>query len=202
MISAPIAPELLLRSPDATWNAERWEQLGDDGNRYEVLDGILYMSTAPSPAHQLVIRQTQRTMFRQIDDAGIGITLAAPIGLYMPGADPVQPDILVLHEADRAMIGPRRIACIPALIVEVLSPSNADYDLLTKRAIYARAAVPEYVIMRPAMRDVVVHTRPEPATGHYLQVVTLSGNDEYAATTLPFRVNVATLFVEMPEEAE
>lgn len=55
-VSAPIAPELLLRSPDATWNAERWEQLGDDGNRYEVLDGVLYMSTAPSPAHQMVIR--------------------------------------------------------------------------------------------------------------------------------------------------
>jgi hypothetical protein len=146
------------------------------------------MSTSPSPAHQMVIRQAQREMYRQIDDAGIGITLAAPIGLYMPGADPVQPDILVLHEADRAAIGPRRVACIPALV--------------TKRGIYARAGAPEYVIMRPAMRDVVVHTRPEPATGQYLQVVRLSGNDEYVATTLPFRINVATLFAEMPAEAE
>jgi Uma2 family endonuclease len=201
MVSAP-APELLLRSPDATWNAERWEQIGDDGNRYEVLDGVLYMSTAPSPAHQMVIRQSQREMYRQIDDRGIGITLGAPIGLFMPGADPVQPDILVLHEADRARIGRRRITCIPALIVEVLSPSNADYDLVIKRGIYARAGVPEYVIMRPSMRDLLVHTRPEPATGQYLQVTTLSGNDEYAATTLPFRANVATFFAELPEEAE
>ena len=202
MVSTLTAPELLLRSPDATWNAERWEQLGDDGNRYEVIDGVLYMSTAPSPAHQLVTRQTQREFFRQIDDNRIGITLAAPIGLYMPGADPVQPDILVLYEADRAAIGPRRIACIPALIVEVLSPSNSDYDLVTKRAIYARAGVLEYVIMRPAMRDVLVHTRPEPGTGQYLQILTLSGDDEYAATTLPFRVKVTTFFAELPEEAE
>lgn len=141
-------------------------------------------------------------MFRQIDDARVGITLAAPIGLYMPGADPVQPDILVLHESDRAHIGRRRIDCIPALIVEVLSPSNADYDLVTKRAIYARAGVPEYVIMRPTMRDVLVHTRPELATGQYLQVITLSNADEYAKTTLPFRASVATFFAELPEDVE
>jgi len=88
------------------------------------------------------------------------------------------------------------------LIVEVLSPSNADYDLVTKRAIYARAGVQEYVIMRPAMRDVLVHTRPELATGQYLQVVTLTGDEEYAATTLPFRARVATFFAELTEDAE
>src|SRR4051794_808899 len=41
-------PELMLRSADATWDRARWEQLPDDGNRYEVIDGVLYMTTAPS----------------------------------------------------------------------------------------------------------------------------------------------------------
>jgi hypothetical protein len=40
-------PDLLLRSADATWNRARWEELGEDGNRYEVIDGVLYMSTTP-----------------------------------------------------------------------------------------------------------------------------------------------------------
>jgi hypothetical protein len=40
--------ELALRSSDADWNRERWEMLPDDGNRYEVIDGVL-RSYAPSP---------------------------------------------------------------------------------------------------------------------------------------------------------
>ncbi len=45
-------PELALRSHDATWDRARWETLPDDGNRYEVIGGVLYMSTAPSFFHQ------------------------------------------------------------------------------------------------------------------------------------------------------
>ncbi len=47
-----VQPELLLRSPDATWDNTRWEQLPDDDNRYEVIDGVLSMSTAPSLFHE------------------------------------------------------------------------------------------------------------------------------------------------------
>jgi hypothetical protein len=45
-------PELVTRSLDASWNYARWLRLPDDGNRYEVIDGVLYMSTAPSFFHQ------------------------------------------------------------------------------------------------------------------------------------------------------
>lgn len=77
--------DLLLRSPEGGWDRARWEALGDDGKRYEVIDGVLYMSTAPRPMHQLVSRLTQRQLFAQIDDRGVGLTLSAPIGLFMPG---------------------------------------------------------------------------------------------------------------------
>src|SRR3712207_2238448 len=116
-------PELALRSHDATWNRARWEQLPADGNRYEVIDGVLYMTTAPSNFHQWIIRQTAREFFQQIDDRGVGITLWAPIGLFMPGCDPVQPDLLVVRAADLGIIREGRIHGVPALLVEVLSPS-------------------------------------------------------------------------------
>jgi len=45
-------PELALRSLDASWSRERWEQLPADGNRYEVIDGVLYLTTAPSNFHR------------------------------------------------------------------------------------------------------------------------------------------------------
>jgi hypothetical protein len=57
MIITDILPELVLRSIDATWNYTRWERLPDDGNRYEVIDGVLYITTAPSSFHQWIVQQ-------------------------------------------------------------------------------------------------------------------------------------------------
>jgi hypothetical protein len=54
-------PDLVLRSPHADWNLARWETLPADGNRYEVIDGVLYVTTAPSSFHQFVTKQIART---------------------------------------------------------------------------------------------------------------------------------------------
>lgn len=74
----------------------------------------------------------------------------------MPGCDPVQPDLVVVRVADRDIFQNRRIRGIPALIVEILSPSNPDQDLDVKRKVYAPAGLPEYWIVHPAERDVLV----------------------------------------------
>ncbi len=52
MATTKPSPEFVLRSPDANWNRARWEELPEDGNRYEVIDGVLYLSTALSSFHQ------------------------------------------------------------------------------------------------------------------------------------------------------
>lgn len=193
--------EALLRSTDATWTAADWEQLPDDGQRYEIIDGVLYMSTAPSPAHQLIVLEIVAALREQVGVPGIAIILTVPVGLFMPGGDPVQPDILVLHAEDRQLIGPRRIEGVPALLVEVLSPSNAEYDLVVKRAAYARAGVPEYWSARPGARDVLVHSEPEPATGQYLRVERVPPDGTLVSPTLPIRVGVAAFFVSVPAGA-
>ena len=133
MAATIITPDLAMRSQDHTWDRARWEGLPADGNRYEVIDGFLYMSTAPSVFHQWIIRQLTRLLFAQIDDNGIGSTLWAPIGVFMPGCDPVQPDVLVIRAEDRHVFRDRRIFGVPALIVEVVSPGNASYDTRTQR---------------------------------------------------------------------
>ena len=189
-------PDLLLHSADDTWNRARWEELGEDGNRYEVIDGVLYMSTAPRPLHQLVSRLTQRELYRQVDDPGLGITLDAPIGLFMPGCDPVQPDLLVILAADFDIIQPAGIEGIPALLIEILSPSTRNHDLIIKLAAYARAGVPEYWVLRPQERDVVVHSDPDRASGQYRTVTLLPPDGELVSPTLPFRAPVAAFFPE------
>ncbi|MEM8536030.1 MAG: Uma2 family endonuclease [Chloroflexota bacterium] len=194
-------PELALRSHSDDWNRERWEQLPDDGNRYEVIDGVLYMTTAPSYFHQWIIRQIVRVLFQQVDDTGVGLTTWAPIGLFMPGCDPVQPDIVVVPTSNLDIIYDRRISGIPALLVEVLSPANAENDLYTKRRAYAQAGVPEYWIVRPAERDMLVCSQPDTAMGDYAQTDHILPDGELISPTLPVHTPIAGFFASAPDTA-
>jgi Uma2 family endonuclease len=187
-------PDLLLRSTDASWDRARWATLGDDGNRYEVLNGVLYMSTVSRPLHQLVSRLLQQQCYRQLDDQGYGITLHAPLGLFMPGCDPVQPDLLVIRAADLGIIRDEGIEGIPALLVEILSQATRNYDLVAKCIAYARAGVPEYWVFRPNERDALIHCDPEPASGLYLRVTHIPPDGELVSPTLPFRALVSSFF--------
>jgi Uma2 family endonuclease len=193
------APDLTLRSLDATWDRARWERLPEDGNRYEVIDGVLYVSTAPSFFHQWIIRQLVRRLFSQVDDAGIGITMWAPLGVFMPGCDPVQPDVLVIRQSALGIIHDRRVFGVPALLVEVLSPGNAPVDTETKRKAYARAGLPEYWIVRPADRDVLIYTEPDAGLGDYAQSLHVRQDAELASPTLPLRLAVNDLFAGAPD---
>lgn len=199
MTITTMLPALALRSPEADWDRVRWETLPDDGNRYEVIDGVLYMTTAPSSFHQWIIRQIVRALFRNIDDAGIGITTWAPIGLFMPGCDPVQPDILVVRNTDLEMFQDSRIYGIPALLIEVLSPSNPNQDTRVKRGAYARAGVPEYWIVRPSSRDALVCSRPDAALGDYAQVQHVAADAELSSPTLPIQASLAEFFAGAPD---
>jgi Uma2 family endonuclease len=192
-------PELALRSHDAGWDRARWELLPEDGNRYEVIDGVLYMTTAPSNYHQWIVRQQFVALFQQLDSRGHGVTLWSPIGLFMPNCDPVQPDLLFIHTADLGIMHDRHIYGVPALLVEVLSPSNPAQDLEIKRRAYARAGVPEYWIARPVERDLLVHSDPEPASATYRRVERIPPDGELVSPTLPFRAQIAAFFAGAPD---
>lgn len=191
--------DLALRSHDAVWDRERWELLPNDGNRYEIINGVLYMTTAPSLFHQWIIRQVVRVMFTQIDDKGLGLTLWAPIGLFMPGCDPVQPDIVLVPTTGVGMMHDRRIFGVPALLVEVLSPSNHEQDTEIKRKAYARAGLPEYWIIRPAQRDLLVYTAPDTIGGDYLQKTYVPPDGILTSPTLPVQVDIASFFAGAPD---
>lgn len=193
--AATSAPrEMVLHSSEATWTREHWDTLPNDGRRYEIINGVLYMSTAPSPWHQWISRHTQHLFYAQIDDLGLGITFNAPTGLFMPGCDPVQPDVMVLRVEDEDLVEEKRIETIPLLLIEILSPSNPQHDLIVKREAYARAGVPEYWVMRSRERDILVHSEPDAALGQYLNIAHIPADGELVARTLPFRAPVAAFF--------
>lgn len=194
-------PGLILRSPDATWDRTRWERLPADGNRYEVIDGVLYMSTAPSFFHQWIIKRAVFLFEPQIDRRGVGLTMWSPIGLFMPGCDPVQPDVLILRQSDITpeIFRDGRLFVVPALLVEVQSPGHSTVDTKVKRAAYANAGVPEYWIIRPKTRDVLVCSRPDAELADYAQAQLFGPDAELVSPTLPVRLAVKELFAGSPD---
>jgi len=192
-------PELALRSHDATWDRTRWETLPDDGNRYEVIGGVLHMSTAPSFFHQWIIRQIFLTLYAQIDTTDVGLTIWSPLGVFMPGCDPVQPDLLVIRHEDMGIIRDRRVEGVPALLVEILSPRNSATDTEVKRKAYARAGVPEYWIVRPASRDMLVYTEPDAPLGDFAHSQRVAPDGDLVSPTLPIRTAIASFFAGAPD---
>jgi len=193
-------PTITLRSLDAGWNYERWErELPDDGNRYEVIEGILYTTTAPSYFHQWIVRRLDRYIGVPLEQQELAYAATAPIGVLMPGCDPVQPDFVLVRRDRVGIISERRIRGAPDLIAEVLSPSNPEQDTIIKRRVYARAGVPEYWIIRPETRDVLVCRNPDATLGDDTFTLLVGAAETLSAHTFPITVPVAELFAGAPD---
>jgi Uma2 family endonuclease len=123
--------------------------LPNDGKRYEIIDGELHVSPAPSPLHQTVSRRLQYALMTQLEQPGIALVFNAPCDLLFEHKTVVQPDLIVLRKARMNLVTKRAIEGRPDLLVEILSPSNRDYDQSLKRTAYAKYGVPEYWIADP-----------------------------------------------------
>ncbi len=141
------------------WTYDDFLRLPDDGNRYEIIDGVLYMTNAPDIEHQRAVHQIASELEFFIRKANDGEVFIAPIEVHLPGiAQPVQPDVLFVSQARRDIVKPKFIDGAPDLIVEVLSPSTVRVDRTVKFDAYERAGVREYWIVDPKLHTVEVYT--------------------------------------------
>ena len=136
------------------WTYEDYAALPDDGARYEVIDGILYLMRGPSPRHQSASVRFSSYLLIHVEFAGLGRVFAAPLDVLLPRAQPVQPDIIVLFNHKLHFITERGIEGPPALVVEIASPGTRTHDRSKKLTVYADAGVPEYWLAEPADRTV------------------------------------------------
>jgi Uma2 family endonuclease len=129
------------------WTYEDWLRLPTDGTRYEVIDGVLYMTPAPSVAHQDASGSLFAALRAFLHPRG-GKVFAGPVDVLLPGQPvPLEPDLVAVTADRREIIGVQSIAGAPDLVVEILSPSNWMYDRNEKFAVYRTAGVPEYWIV-------------------------------------------------------
>lgn len=171
---------MAISKPAGTWTYEDLFSLPDDGRRYEIIEGELYGMPAPSWDHAVTIMNLILLLAPLVQALG-GRVLTAPLDVFFEGADPVQPDIVVLLPESAAIGAGRGVEGAPDLLIEVLSPSNRGHDVLTKRALYARAGVREYWIVDPESRAVEVLTLDRDA---FHTVQTASGDDAAISSLL------------------
>jgi len=170
-------PDLL----DGEWTVELLETLPDDGLRYELIDGTLLVSPAPSALHQIVAAN----MFRLLDGAAPvdRAVLFAPVAWQPDGRTSVEPDLLVIAK-DR--IAPHRITGAPEVVVEILPPSSGRFDRTVKFSRYAEDCAAHYWIVDPATQSVEIYVLRD---GEYL-LVAGGAQDDTVSVTAPFAFSV------------
>lgn len=132
------------------WTYEDYARLPDNGMRYEVIGGELYMSPAPTTAHQRGSVELVFVLMLHVKQRGLGQVYEAPIDVILPGlANPVQPDIIFIFSERLGIVKKQHIEGVPDLIVEILSPGTAQHDRRTKFQLYAQAGVKEYWLFDP-----------------------------------------------------
>ncbi len=133
----------------------------DDGKRYELVRGDLYVTPSPSPVHQRISKRLQRQLEAYFEDRSIGEVFNAPIDLILTNQDVFVPDLLVV--ADPSHVTKRGIESPPLLVVEILSPSTRSVDQGVKARRYAELGVEHYWIVGPERRRLECHRLVERA---------------------------------------
>ncbi|HSB82227.1 MAG TPA: Uma2 family endonuclease [Candidatus Methylomirabilis sp.] len=131
-----------------------YEALPADGRRYEIHEGELSVTPAPSPQHQMISRNLLAVLHSHVKAKGIGEVLYAPLDVILSDTSIVQPDIVYLDPSRVSAISRRGVEGPPTLVVEILSPTTTLTDRSTKHQLYARYAVPFFWLVDPEGRSV------------------------------------------------
>ena len=129
------------------WTADDLLSLPDDGSRYEIIDGELFMTPAPAWRHQDAVGELFALLRDYVRREGVGHAIAAPADVMFSTRSTVQPDVFVVP-----LVGGRRPEKFDdagrlILAAEVLSPGTARADRVKKRTLYREQNVPQYWIV-------------------------------------------------------
>lgn len=154
----------------------------DDGHRYELLDGSLIVTPAPTWRHQSVVGR----VYALLDAARPGPAhrvLVAPVDVVLADDTVLQPDVLVARRGD---LSDRDLPTAPLLAVEVLSPSTRRIDLTLKRSRYEAAGCPAYWVVDLEVPSLMAWGLRD---GGYELVADVRGEESYRAA-VPYPVAV------------
>jgi Uma2 family endonuclease len=149
-MATPKSPDVL---PGKLDYDDFWS-LPDDGNRYEIIDGKLYVTPAPAMRHQLVSARLLIILHQHVISARIGFVFHAPTAVILGPHRQVQPDLLFISRERTKLVKSKEVDGAPDLAVEIVSPSSKKTDRVVKSAAYADSGIPWYWIVDPDERTI------------------------------------------------
>ncbi len=140
-----------------------------EGAPYQLIGGELVMTPSPIPYHQRISKRIEFLIYEFAEKKkGLGEVLDAPVDVYFEEKETFQPDILFILKDRLNIVGEKKIEAAPDLIVEILSPSTAYYDLRHKKDVYARHCVKEYWIVDPIEKSIEIYENKE---GEFILII-------------------------------
>lgn len=136
---------------------EDYVELPNDGKRYEILDGELFVTPAPSTRHQRVLGTLHLLLGTHARRSGVGEVLLAPCDVLLGEHDIVQPDLLFVASEHAGRIEAANVKGAPDLLIEVLSPTTRRFDERTKRDRYRATGVAEYWLVDVDLETIKVY---------------------------------------------
>jgi len=127
-----------------------------EGAPYQLIGGELVMTPSPIPYHQEILGKIFYELKRFVEENTRGKVYLAPIDVYFSETDIYQPDIIFISKDRLNIIGEKKIEGSPDLVIEILSPATAYYDLRIKKDTYEQSGVKEYWIVDPIQKTIEV----------------------------------------------
>ena len=165
-----------------SWTYDDYASLPDDGQRYEVVNGVLVMSPAPDGPHQDAVLRIAHYLLVHVEFAGLGKVRVAPFDVQLSSKDVFQPDVFVVLNAHLSKMQKKKMIGAPDLVVEVASPSTALLDRVGKYERYAKAGVQEYWIVNVETATVQVSVLE---AGGYHSLGTFQGQQTLHSQVVP-----------------
>src|SRR5215510_2866451 len=160
------------------------DAMPEDGNRYEVIEGELFVSRAPGLTHQIVSGNIFGCFYNYLTQHPVGRIIATP-GLILSRHSGVIPDLVFYsHARGDEIIWNERLNAAPEIVIEILSPGreNLARDRIAKRKLYEKHRVKEYWIVDTENRSVEVYRLVNQSLELH---ATLRNNDEVTSPILP-----------------
>ena len=137
-----------------------------EDKRYQLLDGELILAPSPIDRHQAILGELFFALHQFVTENGLGRVRVAPLDVVLSDYDVAQPDLLFVSNSRAEIITEANIQGAPDLVVEILSPSSAQYDRGYKHTLYGRSGVREYWIVDPEDRTVEVYVASDQGLAH------------------------------------
>ena len=137
--------------------AEDYRALPEGGQRYQLIEGDLYMAPAPNRFHQEISWKLTLIIGNYLETHPIGKAFSAPFDVYLDNDNVFQPDLVFVARENYRVLTDAGVEGVPDLVIEILSPGTAILDRNAKQRIYAQTGVKEMWLVDPETTTVAVY---------------------------------------------